>query len=154
MPLRIPALRERPGDIVPLAEHALRRHARGAAPLELDAGARERLLEHRWPGNVRELENVMQRAAVLATGTVLHPDDLVFEQPDDRDAPSAPAAVAVAPALGEDLRERERRLILEALAASGSRKAAAQRLGISARTLRHKLQQMRAAGHAVPAASA
>ncbi len=151
MPLGLPPLRERPGDILPLAERALLRCARpGAAALELDASARAALVAHAWPGNVRELDNLMQRTAVLATARVIGAVDLVFE-PGARAV--VPAAATVAdPGLDASLRDRERRLILGALEAARSRNEAAQRLGISARTLRHKLQQLRAAGHDVPAA--
>ncbi len=149
MPLRLPPLRDRPGDILPLAERALARCAHsGSQPLELDPAASATLLAHDWPGNVRELDNLMQRAAVLATGRVLRPSELVFE-PGGRPAPVEPAPES---GLGARLRDRERRLILDTLEAAGSRKEAAQRLGISARTLRHKLQQLRKAGHEVPSA--
>ncbi len=147
MPIRLPPLRERPGDLQALAEAALARHAvPGAAPLELAPCARAALLAHHWPGNVRELDNLMQRATVLATGRVLRAADLVFEA----GAPP-PAAAAPAAGLDGDLRDRERLLIMDAIGTAGSRKAAAERLGISPRTLRHKLQQMRDAGLEVPA---
>jgi two-component system response regulator FlrC len=147
MPLALPPLRQRPGDIIALAEGALARHAHaGGAALELDPDARRALVAHQWPGNVRELENVMQRAAVLLTGRVVRAADLVFES-----APLQPEAGA-APGLDADLRGRERQLIIEVLQSAPSRKAAAERLGISARTLRHKLQQMRAAGDDLTAA--
>jgi two-component system response regulator FlrC len=148
MPIRLPPLRDRPGDLSALAEAALARHAApGSAPLELAPCARAALLAHRWPGNVRELDNLMQRAAVLATGRVLRAADLVFEG----GAPPPPAAAAPPAGLDGDLRDRERLLIIEAIGKAGSRKAAAERLGISPRTLRHKLQRMRDAGLEVPA---
>jgi two-component system response regulator FlrC len=150
MPIRLPPLRDRPGDVPALAEAALARHAApGAAPLELAPCARAALLGHRWPGNVRELDNLMQRASVLATGRVLRAADLVFEGGDA--PPPATAAPAPAAGLDGDLRDRERRLIMDAIDLAGSRKAAAERLGISPRTLRHKLQRMRDAGLEVPA---
>jgi len=149
MPLTLPPLRERRGDILPFAARALARCAHaGSAALELDAAAREALLAHDWPGNVRELENVMQRAALLANGRVVRAPDIVFESPGGpaRRAPPQP------PSLDDDLRDREWQLIREAIESAGSRKEAAERLGISPRTLRHKLQQMRASGRGVPAA--
>jgi two-component system response regulator FlrC len=151
MPLRLPALRERPGDILPLAERMLARH--GGAVMEICPDARARLLAHSWPGNVRELDNVIQRARVLAGGRSLQVHDLVFECEDVRPAPRPSGSTTPAAAgLESGLRERERLLILDAIDRAGSRKAAAASLGISPRTLRHKLQQMRSAGLAVPLA--
>jgi two-component system response regulator FlrC len=144
-PLALPPLRERRADIVPLAERLLVRHARaaGRAAPRLSASAAERLLAHDWPGNVRELENLIQRALVLCAGDAIAEHDLSFE--------TAPIAPAPAEGLGHDLRAREQQLILDALAAEGGRrKQAAERLGISPRTLRYKLARLREAGIAVP----
>jgi two-component system response regulator FlrC len=170
MPLRLLPLRERPYDVVPLAERMLARLAGGCAPLALSPAAAERLRSHAWPGNVRELDNVMQRATVLATGPVLAPSDIVFETSQAAAVATAPFAAAAlaaapalpaaaplpespsaAPALEDGLRDRERALIIAALEEThGSRKHAAERLGISPRTLRYKLAQFRAAGLAIP----
>jgi two-component system response regulator FlrC len=149
--IRLPPLRERPGDILPLARRALLACARaGQTAASFSADAEASLLRHDWPGNARELANLVQRAAWLAAGAVIDAAAL--------DIPSgpAPAATAAAPpaapvvaaeGLGQDLKDRERQLILETLAqTAGSRKLAAERLGISPRTLRHKLQQFKAAG--------
>ena len=182
-PLRVPSLRERMDDIVPLAEALLRRFAQQSSLPEvprLDGSARAALLGHDWPGNVRELENVMQRAAILCDGAWIRAGDLLLlpgagaaalapqqaqqqarqqAQPVFAAAPAAaPAAyepVAAAPvearALGAELAHSERRMIADALRESGgSRKLAAERLGISPRTLRHKLQRLREAGLELP----
>ncbi len=147
-PLRVPALRERPGDIVPLAEHFAARAARAAArPIpRFTAAAIARLRAHPWPGNVRELDNVVQRALVLGAGPLLDEHTVRLE--------AATQATEAGPApngLHDDLARSEQRLILEALeAGAGSRKRAAERLGISPRTLRYKLARMRAAGIAIP----
>ena len=144
-PIALPTLRERRDDILPLAERALRGLGLGHATLA--PAARRALLDHDWPGNVRELENVMQRAAVLAEDGRIGPEELVFE--------AAPVAVAPADAgdgsLDESLRDREYRLIIDTLRqTAGSRKDAAEQLGISVRTLRYKLARMRDAGMDIP----
>lgn len=158
-PLHVPALRERPGDLLPLARHLLERHA-GARRLRLSACAEARLLAHTWPGNVRELENVMQRALVLCNGATVDAVALHIEDQWDgvgatRDAaPGAapgPANGEAATGLGEEVRVHEEQLILNALRVEqGSRKEAAARLGISPRTLRYKLARMRELGLAIP----
>jgi len=77
--LAIPALADRPGDILPLAALFLVKHSNGAQPPLLSRPAGEALLAYRWPGNVRELENVMQRALVLCTGGLVESEHLVFD---------------------------------------------------------------------------
>jgi two-component system response regulator FlrC len=138
--------------------------ARGSqASLALSPDAERKLLRHDWPGNARELTNIVQRAAWLAVGGLINAADLDINTPADAtvadataaDAVSQPAAPAPAAAqeagLDRDLKERERELIFATLRVTGgSRKLAAERLGISPRTLRHKLQQLKAAGISVP----
>lgn len=146
-PLVLPGLRERPGDIAPLAESFLQRHAaHGLVAPRLTNTARLALESHAWPGNVRELENVIQRALVLVDGQWIEPAHLRFDA-----VPSeAPVAATDAP-LEERMRDREHRLIIDTLQQkNGSRKAAAEQLGISVRTLRYKLQRMREQGLRVP----
>ncbi len=138
-PLHIPPLRERPRDIVPLARHFARRIVEGRG-LRFSAEAEALLRSHSWPGNVRELENTIQRALILATGDVVSAADIVLS--------SAPPRTAInAEASGTDIKSLEREHILATLReVGGSRKAAVQRLGISERTLRYKLQQYRLDG--------
>jgi two-component system response regulator FlrC len=157
MSLRLPALRERRGDILPLARRAIQTCARSGAPaLSLSRDAEEKLWCHDWPGNARELTNIIQRAVWLASGGEITAAaiDIGPTRSPAIGAPSMPEEAHRAPAepsLGGDLKERERELIFATLAlTAGSRKLAAQRLGISPRTLRHKLQQLKAAGVAVP----
>ncbi len=90
--LRVPALRERPGDILPLAARLLMRHAEGGRALSVSVQAQDSLKNHPWPGNVRELENVVMRALVLCTGEVILPEHLMFD--DAAWAPNVPATVA------------------------------------------------------------
>jgi two-component system, response regulator FlrC len=148
-PIRIPPLRERPGDILPLAERLIERHGRGRQELpKLSSEAAARLREHRWPGNVRELDNVMQRALILQQGDSIEVDDLQIETAEPA---SALQADETSPLLASSLRVSEGELILDALKAeNGQRKAAALRLGISPRTLRYKLARLREHGLAIP----
>ena len=165
MSLRLPALRERRGDILPLARRAIQACARSGAPaLSLARDAQEKLMAYDWPGNARELTNIVQRAVWLASGSeisaaaidvgpagapVVAPAVLPAAAPIVQPA-AGPGAQPEA-SLGGDLKERERELILATLTlTAGSRKLAAQRLGISPRTLRHKLQQLKAAGVTIP----
>jgi two-component system response regulator FlrC len=161
MSLRLPALRERRGDILPLARRAIQACARASqAALSLSAEAEQKLMAYEWPGNARELNNIVQRAAWLAAGGTIDAADL-----DTGVASAAPAAAqaqatmpnAAMPSeagdigLDRDLKDRERELILATLRLTGgNRKLTAERLGISPRTLRHKLQQFKAAGITVP----
>ncbi|MDV3239683.1 MAG: sigma-54 dependent transcriptional regulator [Gammaproteobacteria bacterium] len=159
LPLRIAPLRERPRDILPIAQRLIERHCPPGRPVPtLCPDAEQRLLSHPWPGNVRELENVLQRAIILMSGDCIETADLHFEVCGGELSIAATpwngpaqAPESGAEGLDRDLRSREQELILEALAAgNGSRKTAAERLGISPRTLRYKLARMREAGVAVP----
>lgn len=145
-PLHIPPLRERPDDILPLAEAAIRKHvADGDLSPELSEEAGRALRGHAWPGNVRELENLVQRSLILLQGNVLDAGDLVFEE----SAAMLPVtAVSISPSvLQDDLKHREFQLIIDALREeNGNRRAVAGKLGISPRTLRYKLARMRDEG--------
>ena len=153
-PLHVPALRDRPGDVLPLASHLLAQaaHRHGRVVPRLDPRAQALLLGHRWPGNVRELDNVVQRALVLTSGETIGAHDLHFESAAGwAGGTRIDAAQVDADTLEAGLQEEAHRLILEALEASrGSRKLAAVRLGISPRTLRYRLAEMRVAGVAIP----
>lgn len=144
-PMVLAPLRERRDDILPLAMHLLSaRCVPGQRIPALSADAAHLLLTHTWPGNVRELDNVMQRALILLDGQVIQPVHIRFEMDDG--APSSAPAVTESQ-LSTALASAERELILEALRdGQGSRRVAAERLGISPRTLRYKLAQMRASG--------
>jgi len=149
-PLNLPALRDRPADILPLAQRFLRQYRPDRAGLGISAAAQQRLLDWHWPGNVRELENVMQRALILATGECIGAGDICIDETELVQVPAVAQGSAGAPAekaLQQDLQTRERELIAQALEAGrGSRKDAAARLGISPRTLRYKIARLREAG--------
>lgn len=158
-PLHLAPLRERPRDTLPIAQRLIERHCPANMPVpSLCPNAEQALLAHSWPGNVRELENVLQRAIIMMSGDCIEAADLHFELTGPGVGTGTTAAEFVkleSPAASEcldsDLRVREQELILEALAAGkGSRKSAAERLGISPRTLRYKLARMREDGIAVP----
>ena len=159
-PLLIPALRQRPEDIVPLARHFLVEHGgrSGRPGLRLSSAAEAVLMEHVWPGNVRELENVMQRAVILAAADVVEADALhlspgvfasgALRQSVTLEVPvDAVIAVSADGQKSENMRDLEREHIMETLSlVGGSRKLAGERLGMSERTLRYKLKQYRDAG--------
>jgi two-component system response regulator FlrC len=156
-PLTVPALRERPRDILPLARHLIGRHLRsGEAMPEITPEAESRLLAHRWSGNVRELDNLMQRALILCNDECIHASDIHFGAADGDTPAIAPAVPGADEAQGkgrltDDLRSVEEQIILDALRnGNGSRKQAAEILGISPRTLRYKLQKLREAGISIP----
>ncbi len=154
-PLHVAPLRERQGDIIPLAEYLLERHARegGRAIPRLSAAARKRLLGYRWPGNVRELDNLIQRALVLQAGDEIHERDLCFEESSEQGGGDiSPPRAEEGGTLDQSIRSQEYRTIIDALKEPGSsRKAVAARLGISERTLRYKLARMRESGIEIPA---
>jgi len=187
-PMHWQPLRERPLDIMPLAQSLLKKHCSKMKLTGIAFGgdAREALTRHAWPGNVRELDNAIQRALVLQQGNVIHAGDLCLElgitgrtdvssmsaisareptaerpvaapqeQASEYPEPSAAGGMAArfaeeasaASSLGSDLRQQEFRIIIQTLKQErGRRNRAAEQLGISPRTLRYKLAQMRDAG--------
>lgn len=140
-PLRIPALRDRPGDILPLAEFFIRRGSGSEARRRiLSEAAAGKLLGYDWPGNVRELDNVIQRALILQVGERVEAEDIQFE--DDRDLFDRELQ-ETEQFLESRMKDQEWKLINDALNASRSKKEAAAILGISPRTLRYKLARLR-----------
>ncbi|MCK7543459.1 sigma-54 dependent transcriptional regulator [Marinobacter bryozoorum] len=183
LPMHWHPLRDRPKDILPLAEHLLREHSRKMklTGITLGGGARQALQNHGWPGNVRELDNAIQRALVLHQGAEIQAEDLCLDMgitglgsvaasptapvtqappaPVQAEPVSAPVAEhgdtaghsqvtpepeAESASLGDEVRRREFRIIIDTLRRErGRRNRAAEQLGISPRTLRYKLAQMR-----------
>ncbi|GIU46179.1 sigma-54-dependent transcriptional regulator [Shewanella algidipiscicola] len=156
-PLTWPALYQRPADILPLAKHLVQRHAKSSGLAyvpQLDESASRRLLTHRWPGNVRELDNVIQRALILQSGDTITGGDIIIDN-QDIGIDSAPqfgeSKSAELDGLGDELKAQEHVIILETLSqCNGSRKLVAEKLGISARTLRYKMAKMRDLGIQLP----
>ena len=172
-PLALAPLRMRRDDVLPLAMQLLTARCRPGDQIPaLSAEAAHLLLTYPWPGNVRELDNLLQRALILLNGPVIRPEHIQFElanegagvtsasfsgSPTEARATrqAAPTAAEDNPAgtLASSLGQAERDLILDALrSGQGNRREAAERLGISARTLRYKLARLREAGIDVPAA--
>ncbi|MBF5043054.1 sigma-54-dependent Fis family transcriptional regulator [Aggregicoccus sp. 17bor-14] len=140
-PIQLPALRERPADIVPLARVLLARISRELKRpgLQLSPGAERQLALGRWPGNVRELANVLERAAILSETALIGEEHLGV--PGSTVAPPPPSSVEPAGAV-RSLAELEREAIARALAAvGGNRRRAAELLGIGERTLYDKLKR-------------
>jgi two-component system response regulator FlrC len=181
-PLALAPLRVRRDDVLPLAMQLLTNRCRPGDKIPaLSAEAAHLLLTYPWPGNVRELDNLLQRALILLNGPVIRPEHIQFELANEgagvtsgafsstpaaasrekaaRSAPAATPTAAVAESnstagsLANSLDQAERDLILDALrSGQGNRREAAERLGISPRTLRYKLARLREAGIDVPAA--
>ncbi len=161
-PLKIPPLRERKADILPLAQTLLKKHFAGGSSLPvLSKAAEEKMQGYHWPGNVRELENVVQRALILQSNGQIQPQDLIFEEISEwrgdivdveelLESGVEASTEAVNP-LGKEVKTVEEKIILKTLQElNGSRKQTAKKLGISPRTLRYKLARMKESGVAVP----
>jgi two-component system response regulator FlrC len=174
-PIRWPALRERLDDVIPLAEYLLLQHAKkmGRGPVSFAVEAEQCLLAYAWPGNVRELDNIVQRALILQPGDMIYANDLLFDQSAQSSVSSPKLSVnsdkssinSLKPFsdnvsntnssqaeesvvnYSADLKQREYEIIIDALnEAGGSKKQAAEKLGISPRTLRYKMAKMREDG--------
>ena len=162
--LKIPPLRERPADVIELAQFFAKKYAdaNGVPVRPLSAEARKTLSLHRWPGNVRELENTIHRAVLLTTGPEIGVDGILTPDGARLDQARSAAGGAVAHAalaaeqmtrslVGRTVADVERDLILETLKhCLGNRTHAANILGISIRTLRNKLNEYTADGVPVP----
>ncbi len=163
-PLKIPPLRERVDDVLPLATELLQKHHPGGNELPVfSADAAEAMRRYRWPGNVRELENVVQRALILQRDGRIGVDELIFEEAQMEHGsrfvePSGDTFQDSELNLENDIsslengvRSVEEKIILQTLnEANGSRKMTAEKLGISPRTLRYKLARMKESGVPVP----
>ena len=158
----IPPLRERPEDIRQLAISFAASDQLAGIAMQIDEAAIQQLLQHQWPGNVRELDNVICRAKVLAIHNVIQPEHIYFDALEFSPAslPGAPGEFTTSDIVkpqshehviqsDQDLvsakEQAEWQLIQAALQETDSKKEAAERLGISPRTLRHKLQKLKAA---------
>jgi len=162
--LKLPPLRERPADIIELAQFFAKKYAESnSLPLRALSREAERALStNRWPGNVRELENTIHRAVLLSSGAeigvdgLLAPDGMRLDQVKATGAAGQAAMAAeqvTRNLVGRTVAEVERDLILETLKhCLGNRTHAANILGISIRTLRNKLNEYAAGGAPIPPA--
>jgi transcriptional regulator with PAS, ATPase and Fis domain len=151
VPIVIPPLRERTGDIVPLAESFVQRFNRefGREVSGFTPEAEETIRNHAWPGNVRELRNVIERALLFTRNQRLEPQDLMLD-PGYRPRPTAVPVAAghasegfVLPADGLKLDELENDLVRQAMERAGGNKSrAAKILGISRDQIRYRLEKM------------
>ncbi len=140
IPLRIPPLSERPGDVVQLAEFFLARYSaeNGSKISSFAPEALRKLAGYSWPGNVRELQNVVQRGVLISDSAVLSPDCIILDSGLEQGA-AQPSGFSLMP-----LCEVEKIMIEKALSTvEGNRTRAAEILGISVRTLRNKLAEYR-----------
>ena len=174
--LRIPPLHERKGDILPMVVRMLARNCANTQtqPWELTPDAQHALLDYPWPGNVRELENVVQRAMVISGDHVIDLQHLMFDDsvnpldfmdgadlsmprtaysPSYFDKPAVQPPSAMPQSLHATVNSSEFSVIQAALMESKSREEAAQKLGISPRTLRYKLARLRETPDAVGSAA-
>jgi len=144
IPIRVPSLRERTEDILPLAEHFRERAVAslGRNVAGFDEEAAKWLLHHRWPGNVRELENMVERAVALARGPVITRNQLTTEF-----TPGERSEAGVRPTLAEVESDYIRRVLEET---RGNKRDAAKILGISVRTLQRMQANMQRVGRWVP----
>ena len=159
LPICLPPLRKRKDDIVPLALKFLSRCAKSYSRKipKLSDAATQLLYNHSWPGNVRELDNVMQRAMILHNGDLILEEDIQIEQVEN-----AARTILIENIeqefnensegiLQQDVKSHEYALILKTLKqTNGSRKLAAEKMGVSQRTLRYKLAKMRDLGIEIP----
>ena len=153
--LRLPPLSERPGDVMPLAEHFAARYAdlNDVPRRPLSGEAAEKLRAYDWPGNVRELENAMHRAVLLSSGDEIGADAVMLstEEGGTGGAHAQENGDGTQALVGRTVADVERELIIDTLQhCLGNRTHAANILGISIRTLRNKLKQYNSEGFNIP----
>jgi len=161
-PMMWKPLRERPLDILPLAQRILSEHSQKMKrePMQYGEGVKSLLMQYPWPGNVRELDNAIQRSLIMAVNGVVNVNDFCLDLSESSNwilEASEPSAIQrsihvelepeTSTGLGKDLKLREYQIIIDTLRQeNGKKKNAAEKLGISPRTLRYKLAQMRDVG--------
>jgi DNA-binding NtrC family response regulator len=142
VPLHLPPLRSRRGDILAIAEHFLRTYSPRGQTVRLTPAAVERLQAHTWPGNIRELRNVVHRALLLRKGASIEATDLSFDQEVNRDTGVLVPGFAPGMTLEQMLLKLERQIIEAALRRyNNNRERVARELGIARSTLFKRLKE-------------
>ena len=162
IPIIIPPLRERKGDIPLLADYFIKKHCQLNKIMEksIDKSAIKKLTDYHWPGNVRELENIIERAVIICPDKVISKDFILFEEEFEKmfekdflnkpyektiDNMAIDSSLNIKP--GMSIAEMEKKLILETLKhVNANRTLAAELLGISVRTLRNKINEYKKMG--------
>jgi DNA-binding NtrC family response regulator/pSer/pThr/pTyr-binding forkhead associated (FHA) protein len=140
----VPALRDRPGDILPLAEAFMRQSSKalGIDLPVLSPAARDRITSYHWPGNVRQLRNAMERAVILASDGMVELDHLPDRVRLAEGVGRAPVVVGDGTDMREQIADMEKQSIERALAACGGNQTkAARKLGLSRRALIYKMEK-------------
>jgi DNA-binding NtrC family response regulator len=141
IPLHLPPLRSRKGDLPALAEHFLRTYAPRGQAIRFTPAALERLQHHAWPGNIRELRNVVHRALLLRKGPVIDAPDLSFDQELNRDTGISVPEVPPGMTLEQMLEKLERQIVEAALKrCNNNRERVARELGVARSTLFKRLK--------------
>jgi DNA-binding NtrC family response regulator len=145
IPIKIPPLRERRGDVILLIKHFLKKHSQMNERLlpEMTDEAASLMTSFEWPGNVRELENVIARAVLVCSDGIIRPENLHLDRTDDKILTASQQSFpeSVSPA-GNTLRDMEKTLIFDTLnRVNGNKMQASKILGISVRTIRNKLHE-------------
>jgi len=169
-PIQCLALKQRPKDIIPLAEVLLAKYDRldNRGTRSFSNESKEKLVSYDWPGNVRELDNLIQRVSVLAGDKTIEATDILFEVQSasnlsvfsatdingtdlESEMNQLDESRLEENRLGKDMRHHEYQIIIDTLTkCRGKKKDVATKLGISARTLRYKIAKMREFGYSIP----
>lgn len=152
IPIHCVALRERPFDIVPLANFFMRKYSAisGKSVSRLTQAAKQKLVKCQWLGNVRELENVIQRSLIMTTNDVIDESDIELCE-DVYQGAMTQCAGAGYEQLSSVLKVGEAKIIMDVLKETEGRRAiAAKKLNISPRTLRYKISKLKLIGLKVP----
>jgi two-component system, NtrC family, response regulator HydG len=144
IPVQIPPLRQRKGDLITIAEHFIRVFSPTDATVTLSSGARNRLASHRWPGNIRELKNVIHRALLLRRGPSIEAEDIAFEEVGLFSGASKPGGggedVVYLP--GKAMKDIEREVLEKALRRNkGNREATAEELKVARSTVFARIKE-------------
>lgn len=148
LPIHCVALRERPLDILPLAEYFLDKYAIlfNRSKPKLTELAQKKLIHYVWPGNVREMENAIQRALIMALSDTMDEKDIVLQENSDEHN-----TLENIDHFSSKLKASEAQIIIDVLKeAQGQRNVAAKKLNMSPRTLRHKISKLKSVGVKIP----